>query len=136
MALSKEDRQAFAHAKYAALKSALKLTPAQEKNWPTLETAFLDVAKARLARSGEVWQTRVAQKKQGLDLPARLKDRAKGLRARADQVDKIAEAAKPLLDSLDDAQKRRFGLMLRSFSRRRTALRQRAKVVRRLKKAA
>jgi zinc resistance-associated protein len=127
MALSLEDRQAFANAKFAGLKAALKLTAAQEKSWPAVEATLLDVAKARQTRRGEVYQARVQQKKQSLDITARLRDRAKGLRSRADQA---------LLDSLDEAQKRRFGLVLRGFSRRRIAMRQWGRMVRRLKPTA
>jgi hypothetical protein len=136
MALSLEDRQAFANAKFAGLKAALKLTAAQEKSWPAVEATLLDVAKARQTRRGEVYQARVQQKKQSLDITARLRDRAKGLRSRADQAEKLADAAKPLLDSLDEAQKRRFGLVLRGFSRRRIAMRQWGRMVRRLKPTA
>ena len=51
--VSEEDRAAFTDARIAALKAGLKLTQAQEKNWPTLETAIREEAKARAARVAE-----------------------------------------------------------------------------------
>jgi hypothetical protein len=41
-----------------------------------------------------------------------LRLREKGLSARGAELGKIADAAKPLYDSLDDAQKLRFGVLL------------------------
>jgi hypothetical protein len=120
MALSTHDREAFALAQFAGLKAALKLTPEQEKNWPAVETALVTALGARAARGQEV---KKLKSKAGLDLAERLRDRAKGLRSRADHVEKIASAAGPLLKSLDEAQTRRFGLVLRSYSRQRQARR-------------
>ncbi|KAF2988804.1 hypothetical protein OGR47_20525 (plasmid) [Methylocystis sp. MJC1] len=40
---SAEHIAAFTDASIAALKAGLKLTPAQEKNWPALETTLRDV---------------------------------------------------------------------------------------------
>ena len=51
--LAAEHEAAFTDARIAALKAGLKLTPAQEKNWPALETALRDVAKDRSARAVE-----------------------------------------------------------------------------------
>ena len=44
---SAEDFAAFTDARIAALKAGLRLTPAQEKNWPALETALREQAKER-----------------------------------------------------------------------------------------
>src|ERR1700731_2787316 len=44
---SAEDFAAFTDAHIAALKVGLKLTPAQEKNWPPLEMALREQAKER-----------------------------------------------------------------------------------------
>lgn len=136
MAATKEDRQAYLAARLAKLKAVLMLTPAQEKHWAAAEAVMRDVAKARFLRGREIYQARAQEKKQkqGLDLAARLRDRAKGLRSQADRVEKFADAAKPLLDSLGPAQKRRFGLMLRAARRRRAGLRKWGKLVRHMKK--
>src|SRR6478752_6309771 len=48
--LTADDLAAFADARFAALKTALKLTPSQEKNWPAVEQALRDISKARTAR--------------------------------------------------------------------------------------
>jgi zinc resistance-associated protein len=40
--LTADDIAAFADARFAALKTALKLTPVQEKNWPSVEQALRD----------------------------------------------------------------------------------------------
>jgi hypothetical protein len=50
---SAEDFAAFTDARIAALKAGLKLTPEQEKNWPALEAALRERAKARAARIAE-----------------------------------------------------------------------------------
>jgi hypothetical protein len=41
-----------------------------------------------------------------------LRLRAKGLSTRSAELEKIADAAKPLFDGLDDSQKHRFGVLL------------------------
>jgi hypothetical protein len=120
MALSSDDRQSFAYARVAGLKAALHLTPDQEKNWPAVEAALFAAAGARAARGKEVKQLR---SKASLDLAERLRDRAKGLRSRAEHVEKFAAAAAPLLKSLNEAQTRRFGLVLRGYARQRQAAR-------------
>src|ERR1700746_1871309 len=48
--LTADDIAAFTDARIAALKTALKLTPAQEKNWPAVEQALRDISKERLRR--------------------------------------------------------------------------------------
>jgi hypothetical protein len=50
---SADDFAAFTDARIAALKVGLKLMPAQEKNWPALETALREQAKARAARGDQ-----------------------------------------------------------------------------------
>jgi hypothetical protein len=120
MALSLADREAFAFAEFVALKAALRLTPDQEKNWPPVESALIVALGARAARGKEVREVR---SKKGLDLAYRLRDRAKGLRSRAEHIEKLADAAGPLLNSLDEAQTLRFGLVLRAYSRQRQARR-------------
>ena len=41
-----QDRAAFLDARIAALKAGLELSAEQEKNWPPLESAMRDLAKA------------------------------------------------------------------------------------------
>ncbi len=112
--LSDEDRAALVDARIAGLKAGLKLTAAQEKNWPALETAIRDRAKARAARAAE-WAEKRKEHEGHHDVIEGLQHRAKALEARAAELVKFSEAAKPLYESLDEGQKRRFGALLRGF---------------------
>jgi len=80
----------------------------QEKNWPAVEQALRDISKERLAR-------RAARGIAGqpVDATERLRDRADALAARAAALRRLADAEKPLYQSLDEAQKRRFAIALR-----------------------
>src|SRR5260370_2064604 len=48
--LTADDIAAFTDAHIAAFKAVLKLTPAQEKDWPAVEHALPDISKERIAR--------------------------------------------------------------------------------------
>jgi zinc resistance-associated protein len=111
-----DDIAAFADARIAALKAVLKLTPAQEKNWPAVEQAVRDLSKERIAQ-------REAQRAAGqrTDATERLRDRADALANRATALRRLADAEKPLYQSLDEAQKRRFGMALRFAAHRHRA---------------
>ena len=106
--LTADDIAAFTDARIAAIKTALKLTPSQEKNWPAVEQTLRDISKERIAQR----EARAAAG-QRTDPTERLRDRADALTARAAALRRLADAEKPLYQSLDEAQKRRFGLALR-----------------------
>lgn len=108
---SPEDRAAFLDAKVAALKTGLKLTAAQEKGWPAFETALRDVWKARADRAAE-WREKWKDIREHHNVVEGLRLRAQGLTSRGAELSKLADTAKPLFDSLDDAQKHRFGVLL------------------------
>ncbi|HMK91132.1 MAG TPA: Spy/CpxP family protein refolding chaperone [Methylocystis sp.] len=108
---SAEDRGAFLDARIAALKAGLKLTPAQEKNWPAVESAIRDLAKARAERTEEL-HGKPGEHEAHRNLIEALQGSAKRLQAHAAEISKLADAAKPLYESLDDAQKRRLGVLL------------------------
>jgi hypothetical protein len=114
--LSAEQMAAFTDAHIAALKAGLKLTPAQEKTWPALETTLRDVAKGRAARAVE-WREKAKEHRERRDVIEGLRLRAKSLSARSVELEKIADGAKPLYDSLDDSQKNRFGVLLHDVFR-------------------
>jgi zinc resistance-associated protein len=114
--LAADDIGAFTDAHIAALKTALKLTPDQEKNWPAVEQALRDISKERLARG----QARGAAG-QPVDATERLRARADALSARAAALRRLADAEKPLYQSLDEAQKRRFAIAFRFAARRHMA---------------
>ena len=111
--LTADDIAAFTDARIAGLKAALKLTPAQEKNWPAVEQAVRDISKERIARR----EARRAAR-QPTDATERLRDRADALTNRAAALRRLADAEKPLYQSLDEAQKRRFDMALRFAARR------------------
>jgi zinc resistance-associated protein len=113
--LTADDIAAFTDARIAALKAALKLTPAQEKNWPAVEQAVRDISKERIAQ-------REARRAAGqrIDATERLRDRADALTNQAAALRRLADAEKPLYQSLDEAQKRRFGMAMRFAAQRRS----------------
>jgi len=126
-AQSRDSGETLAAAKLAKLRVCLTLSAEQEKYWQALENTARDLAKSRYARRNEVRQARAqaTKGKEPVDIASRILDRAKGLRASADRAEKFANAAKPLLDSLNPGQKRWFGILLRCSARRRTRVRRR-----------
>ncbi len=110
---SPEDRAAFLDARIAALKAGLELNAEQEKNWPPLESAMRDLAKQRAARLAAWRERREAGDAETAEVSPidRLTRASEFLSARAADLEKLAGAAKPLYDSLDDGQKRRFAVL-------------------------
>jgi hypothetical protein len=107
---SPEDLKAFTDARIAGLKAGLQLTPDQEKNWPAVEQAIRDMAKARQERMGG-WREH-AKAEQGEDAIARLRARADRMTQRAAELRKLADAAEPLYQSLTDDQKHRLRFLV------------------------
>src|SRR5260221_739783 len=94
--LTADDIAAFTDARIAALKTALKLTPAQEKNWPAVEQALRDISKERLPR-------REARRDAGQtgDGTQRLPDPAPALAARSAALRRLARAPQRLCQRPD-----------------------------------
>jgi zinc resistance-associated protein len=107
---SPEDMKAFTDARIAGLKAGLQLTQDQEKNWPAVEQAIRDMAKARQERMA-TWRERGKDNK-GEDAIARLRTRADGMTQRAAELRKLADAAEPLYQSLSDDQKHRLRFLV------------------------
>jgi zinc resistance-associated protein len=113
-----EDRAAFLDARIAALKAGLELNAEQEKNWSPLESTMRDLAKQRAERFA-AWKERRENTQNDQDQNTeinpidRLSRVSERLSARAADLQKLATAAKPLYDSLDDGQKRRFAILFR-----------------------
>ena len=105
---SAEDMKAFTDARVAALKAGLELKPEQEKNWPAVEAAIRDMAKARADRMAAR-----ANEQPPSDPVECLHRRAERLGAVAAGLKKLADAEEPLYKSLDDAQKQRFKILTR-----------------------
>ena len=111
---SVQDMNAFADARIAALHAGLALNADQEKNWAPFEQALREMAKLRIARM-EARQK--AMSEQPSQTPAnpidRLQKRADAMATRGAALKRLADAAAPLYQSLDEAQKRRFMLLAR-----------------------
>jgi hypothetical protein len=111
-AFSAADAAAFMNARIAALKAGLELTPAQEKLWPSFEAALRDMDKARRELREKTKEAREQR-----DMLAMMRAGGKLLAARGAEMEKLADAAKPLYDTLDEAQKRRFSALLHMMRR-------------------
>jgi hypothetical protein len=115
--LSPEDRAALTDARIAGLKAGLKLTSAQEKNWPAVEAALRDRAKLRADRFEQfrkMREQRSANPTQRGDIVERMRSRADNMATSAASMKKLADAMDPLYKSLDDGQKQRFALLYRA----------------------
>ena len=105
--LSPEDRAIFFDAHLAAVKTALKLTPDQEKLWPAAETAVRDA----FAKRAELRQRMTGQPP--ASLLERMKRMAEMATTRGETMRKIVDAAGPLYTSLSEDQKRRLSMLMR-----------------------
>ncbi len=110
--LTTEDRAALVDARIAALRTGLRLTPEQEKNWPAVESAIRDLAKQR----SQV-RERMREARESRDPIARLRTAADIMGERASGLKQLADASEPLYRSLDDGQKRRLNLLTRQAMR-------------------
>ena len=109
-----QERQAvMLDAHLAAMKAGLKLTDEQAKNWPAFETAIRDMEKARADRWRQA-RERMAQGERPSPIE-RMTIMSEHLQKTAEQLKAVADAGKPLYDSLTDAQKSDFGPLMREF---------------------
>jgi hypothetical protein len=116
--VSAADFSAMTDARVNIVKAALQLTPEQEKLWPPVEEAIRARAKNRQARLAAM-ATRVAeiQEKGVLDALrnrdpiAFMERRADALAQRSADFKKLAEAWKPLYQSLSADQKKRMAFL-------------------------
>jgi zinc resistance-associated protein len=109
-----DDMKAFSDARIAALHAGLELNTDQEKNWPPVEQALRDLAKLRADRLAA---RRDNQPPAGSPIE-RLQRRADDLTARGTALKHLADAASPLYQSLDDAQKHRLVMLARPLRAR------------------
>ena len=111
------DHAAMLDARLAGLKAGLKLTPDQEKLWPPFEAAVRDAAKMRMEHMKVMFdRMRANGAEQTTASPVdRLEDLAKRLSDGGAVMKTVADAAKPLYDSLDASQKRLFGSLSREL---------------------
>lgn len=111
---SSEDMSAFADAHIAALKAGLRLSVEQEKLWPPVESALHNLANLHLTHMQAMRQSRGMM---ASDLVGHLRSIADNLTQGADAIRKLADAAAPLYASLDEAQKRRLQVLVRTGPR-------------------
>jgi LTXXQ motif family protein len=98
---SAEERAALVDARISELKTVLRLSTAQEKNWTTFETALRDIAKTRAARFEEFREVRESGAGQSTWHA--------NFEAAADaEQKKLAAALDPLYKSLDAGQQQAF----------------------------
>ena len=109
---SAEDVAAYGDARLAGLRAGLKLTAEQEKNWPAVEAAYKGLTSQRSERFAA--RASADKPKSPLD---RMAVRGETMESRGAALKKFADAAKPLYDSLDEAQKRRFMVLARLGTR-------------------
>jgi zinc resistance-associated protein len=108
---SETDITALVDAGIAALKVGLQLTPNQERNWPAVEQAMRDIAKAHEQRMGKG-----RSPPHPVDPIEAMRTRADRMSVRAAGLKHFADAAAPLYSSLDEDQKQRFRVLLRAIA--------------------
>jgi zinc resistance-associated protein len=104
-----EDISALTDARIAALKTGLKLSSEQEKQWPALEQALREMAKERADRRA----ARRNEPRPG-DMIERLRQRADAMTAAGISLKRLADATQPLYQTLDEGQKHRLTVLLRA----------------------
>jgi len=103
---SPETIQHLLDGRLAMIKTALQLTPEQEKLWAPVEQAMRDNAAARTKVMGELHDARVQAGPGGwMDPIARLEFVSKSATERATGAQKLADALRPLYATFTDGQK-------------------------------
>jgi LTXXQ motif family protein len=103
------DRETMLNAKLTGMKVGLGLTADQEKLWGPFESAVKDADKSRIDAMGRMMRMRAqGERMSPIDHLEAMADR---LSQGATNVKKIADAAKPLYEALDESQKHKFGML-------------------------
>lgn len=117
---SAADRAAFANARVAAIHARLALTPEQEALWPPVESVLKDLAQKRAERMEQMRVERERDEKAAPpDAIDRLRRSADFMAETGNGLKRLADAAQPLYEKLDDAQKRRLQRLVRHGMRER-----------------
>jgi hypothetical protein len=114
--LSAADVDMLADARANVIKSTLQLTPDQEKLWPPIEDAIHARGKDRQARAANI-ESRAAELRGRSELEVLrdrnpvdfLQRRADALAQRAADLKKLADAWRPLYQTLSPDQRKRMG---------------------------
>jgi len=101
------DARAVLNARLAALKAVMDLTPEQERLWQPVEAAIRDIVRDAAERRTQRFNA--AQPAHFLDVLATIAD-AEAARGR--DLRRFVDAAKPLVASLTEAQRRRIPAFL------------------------
>jgi LTXXQ motif family protein len=107
-----EERAAMLDAHLAGFKAGLKLTADQDKLWAPFESAIRDAAKERgeaMMKMREMMDQRDGARPSPIDHMLTMSDRMAKM---SSELKIVADAGKPLYDSLNDMQKRNFGPLL------------------------
>jgi hypothetical protein len=100
------DHEAMMDARLEGTKAVLKLTPEQYPLWEAFENSVRGAGKARMDDMRQMME-----KRGRMSPPERMDAMAAHMARRAAEMKTIAETAKPFYGSLDDTQKRKFGLL-------------------------
>ena len=111
--MSEADRKAFFEARIAAVKAGLMLNETQTRLWPAVEQAMREMVAKRRA-----WRERIRKEGRPANPIDRMKRRGDFLAERGAALQKYADAAKPLYETLSDEQKRRLRILTRGFGPR------------------
>jgi hypothetical protein len=116
--LNAADRNTLTDMRVDLVKAALQLTPDQEKLWPAVESAIRAGAEDRKARIAKVTETvgkRVDQNSvevmRNRDPIAFLQRRSEALAQRSADLDKLAEAWRPLYQTLSPEQRQHLAAL-------------------------
>jgi hypothetical protein len=116
--LSQADVNALTDLRITLIKSALQLTPDQEKLWPPIEEAIRSRAQDREERLDATVGLAQARRDRGIVESMRNRNpidfmhrRADNLTQQAEDLDKLADAWQPLYRTLTPEQKRRMGAL-------------------------
>jgi hypothetical protein len=103
------DRETMLDAKLAGMKAGLGLTADQEKLWSPFESAVKEADKSRMDAMRQMMEMRgQGERMSPVD---HLEAMANRLSQGAANIKKIADAARPLYDALDESQKHKFGML-------------------------
>ena len=112
---------AYDEARIARLKADLRLNKDQDGSWGKFESALKDISKERADRF-VAWTDERAKRTVSTDpaaaptLAERLRKRADAMAKHADDLKKLADASEPLLEKLDDNQKRQASEFIQQYA--------------------
>ncbi|MBZ6075445.1 Spy/CpxP family protein refolding chaperone [Microvirga puerhi] len=109
--MSREDFESLTDARIASIQAGLKLTPDQQKLWGPVEQALRAQAATRTQMIEEFRQRRSRNERP--DVMQRLEQGAAMATKRAENLNALSTAMKPLWASLDDRQKRLLPILMR-----------------------